>query len=264
MRSIIWPVRSSAAASMTTPAPLRTRRPRSSSAPRAPSRRTPGVSPPTTASPAIAPARRSRSTWRRWRYSTSHSSYGMSRAESCSSMAANSAAAASSNRGGLSGVAAGGRASAASRSSTACASALIVRCAADVVSRLAMAARARATSRGLARDQQVHRVDEDVEVLAVELDELLGDQRRGTATRHRREPLGGLRHRRRRVRRHDLDAGRLEGPVEVGRHLVVLAGLDHERDVGVGPTPWPGSAPCGRWRAPARKISRTDSRTVSG
>ena len=52
---------------------------------------------------------------------------------------------------------------AASRSSIACASALTVRCAADVVRRLAIAARARVDQLRLARDQQIHRVDEDVE-----------------------------------------------------------------------------------------------------
>ena len=53
--------------------------------------------------------------------------------------------------------------------------------------------------------------------------------------RDRREPLGRLRHRRRRRVGVDLEAGRLERPVEVRRDLVVLAGLDDQRDVGVGP-----------------------------
>ena len=68
-----------------------------------------GVAAPMMASPAIAPARRSRSTWSRWRYRTSHSSYGTTSVASGPSIASKAAAAASSNTGRSGGVAAAGQ-----------------------------------------------------------------------------------------------------------------------------------------------------------
>ena len=123
-----------------------------------------------------------------------------------------------------------------SLSSIAWASAVTVRCAAEVVSRLAIAARARVTSSRLARDQDVHRVDEDVEVLA----HAAGASGRGRATttsgrRPRASHFAGI----------DIVAGAVsgvrskpgvgQGPIEVVGDLLVGARLDHHRHVGVGP-----------------------------
>ena len=153
------------------------------------------------------------------------------------SISANSACAASSNRRGRSGSSGAAWPRRVSRSSTACASALTVRWAADVVSRLAIAARARVTVVGLARDEHVHRVDQDVEVGAAQPDHPIRDQPAGRPAGDRREPLRRQRHRGRRVLRLELEAGRGQRPVEVARDLLVGPRVDDHRDVGIGPAP---------------------------
>ena len=87
----------------------------------------------------------------------------------------------------------------------------------------------------LAGDEQVHRVDEDVEVGPVSWTIRSGtrpaDPRPATA----RQPARRRRHRARGRARLDLEAGRGDRGIEVGRDLVVGAGGDDDRDVGVGP-----------------------------
>ena len=146
----------------------------------------------------------------------------------------------------------------------ACASALTVRWAAVVVRRLAIAARARASSSGLPEIEQVHRVDEDVEVLAPELQHPVGHQRaRARGHRPRAIQCAGLRHGGRRRARLHLEAGIDDGASQVGRDLLVRARLHDERDVRVVPVP--GQAPALRQIArAARKTRRTASSTVSG
>ena len=88
---------------------------------------------------------------------------------------------------------------------------------------------------GLARDQQVHRVDEDVDVLAAQLQHPVGHQRARAAATDGGDPFRGFRHGGRRRTRLHLETGIDDGAAQVGRHLLVGARFHDERDVRVIP-----------------------------
>ena len=94
---------------------------------------------------------------------------------------------------------------------------------------------------GGARDEQVHRVDEHVQVRAMELDHVVGHQGGRLATGHPGEPLRRTRHHRRSGPRRHVEAGLAQRVIEIARDVLVVTRFDDERHVRVRPAP--GQAP---------------------
>ena len=87
----------------------------------------------------------------------------------------------------------------------------------------------------LSGDEDVHGVDEDIEIRCAELQHVIGDEAARRAARDRREPFGRFRHGGRCRARCQVEARIAESLVEIVRDLLVCTGFDDHRHMRIRP-----------------------------